>query len=599
MEKNLGHATAYGYAKSKGYSGTEDEFAELMADYASVGQSAAQSAEQAQASATSAGQSAIDASASATTAETAKTTAQAAASSAQTYASASEQSAQSAQASAQSAQGYAQTAESAKDTAVNAVDGFAAGAQQALDGVNQAGNNWKSLAQAKALDSEAYALGTRDGEDVGSSDPAYHNNAKYYAEQGGASAQTATEAAQTATQKAGEAAQSASAFDTEYLDYSMVNRVIPSECVSGKFLNGVSGAISDNASYFVTGYMPIREGETLYSYRTYTIEPTHMRTVAVYDENKNLISSYGVNAATQSITYRDGMAYIRACILLRNGTGGLWQTPETVMLVAHPSPISTPTYESKPKIKGEYTRKKIYVYSTDDEATAIQKMVNAYNLTDCDVVFERSTYMFGDVLPTVMTLYGLSRNEIPVGNNCRYYFNGATLRAEIDLETLGSDFNCNLLGTQYKPTNFEMYDGILIATDTRYVMHDEAATLKGSYKHLYQNMIMEYQTNISTDPYRKCIGGGTGASGVIEIVGCKFTTDSTEVDVSYHGNAYDVVGAEFMVNVRNCWFSNSFRAGELSTNQTGKLIFANNSTRSALQTFPRWDATSFLNEVRT
>ena len=47
MEKNLGHATAYGYAKSKGYSGTEDEFAELMADYASVGQSAAQSAAEA------------------------------------------------------------------------------------------------------------------------------------------------------------------------------------------------------------------------------------------------------------------------------------------------------------------------------------------------------------------------------------------------------------------------------------------------------------------------------------------------------------------------------------------------------------------------
>lgn len=388
-------------------------------------------------------------------------------------------------------------------------------------------------------------------------------------------------------------------FGTEYLDYSMVNRVNPSECVSGKFLNGVSGAISDNASYFVTGYMPIREGETLYAYRTYTIEPTNMRTVAAYDENKNLISTYGVNAETQSITYRDGMAYIRACMLLSNGTGGVWQTPETIMLVANPSPISTPTYESKPKIKGEYTRKKIYVYSTDDEATVIQKMVNAYNLTDCDVIFERSTYMFGDVLPTVMTLYGLSRNEIPVGNNCRYYFNGATLRAEIDLETLGSDFNCNLLGTQYKPTNFEMYDGILIATDTRYVMHDEAATLKGSYKHLYQNMIMEYQTSISTDSYRKCIGGGTGASGVIEIVGCKFTTDSTEVDVSYHGNAYDVVGAEFMVNVRNCWFSNSFRAGELSTNQTGKLIFANNSTRSALQTFPRWDATLFLNEVRT
>lgn len=33
---NLGVVTAYGYAKQKGYSGTEAEFAQLLADYADV-----------------------------------------------------------------------------------------------------------------------------------------------------------------------------------------------------------------------------------------------------------------------------------------------------------------------------------------------------------------------------------------------------------------------------------------------------------------------------------------------------------------------------------------------------------------------------------
>ena len=131
------------------------------------------------------------------------------------------------------------------------------------------------------------------------------------------------------------------------------------------------------------------------------------------------------------------------------------------------------------------------------------------------------------------------------------------------------------------------------------MVHDEAATLVGSYKHLYDNIIMEYHTNISTDAYRKCIGGGTGASGVVEIVGCKFTTDATEVDVSYHGNAYDVVGAEFMLNVRNCWFSNSIRAGALSEHQTGNLILAGNSMRNNPVPFVRWDITSFANEIRS
>lgn len=76
-DKDLGIVTAYGYAVSKGYAGTEEEYAELMASYAEVAEDAAES----------------------------------------------------------------------------------------------------------ASNSEAYAVGTRDGDDVESSDPAYHNNSKYYAEQ--------------------------------------------------------------------------------------------------------------------------------------------------------------------------------------------------------------------------------------------------------------------------------------------------------------------------------------------------------------------------------------------------------------------------------
>ena len=204
ISKDLGAVTAYAAAVNRGYTGTKEEFETLMASYATV-------AEQAAESASNASQSATDASQSATDAETAKGTAQQAATDAQIAQASARESAQSAQQSAQSASQSAQTAESAKDTAVDAVDGFAAGAQQALDSVNSAGINWKSLAERQAENSEAYALGTRDGEDVGSSDPAYHNNAKYYAESVSASVQTATEAAQTATQKAGEAAQSASA----------------------------------------------------------------------------------------------------------------------------------------------------------------------------------------------------------------------------------------------------------------------------------------------------------------------------------------------------------------------------------------------------
>ena len=160
MSKFIGLVSAYAYAQSKGYTGTEEEFAILMAEYASVTETAVEAVR----IATESAQSAAAASSDVNRAEATVT-----------------QQAAQVHDDAETSSESAATASEAKETAVD-----------------------------KALDSEAYALGTRDGEDVGSSDPAYHNNAKYYAESVGTSAQTATEAAQTATQKAGEAAQSAS-----------------------------------------------------------------------------------------------------------------------------------------------------------------------------------------------------------------------------------------------------------------------------------------------------------------------------------------------------------------------------------------------------
>ena len=123
-DKNLGHATAYGYAKSKGYTGTEEEFAELMASYADVAESAKGYAEQAEASATNAETSETNARASASTASTKASEASTSASTAQTSASNAQTSATSASTSASSASASAQTASTkaseASDSATSA-----------------------------------------------------------------------------------------------------------------------------------------------------------------------------------------------------------------------------------------------------------------------------------------------------------------------------------------------------------------------------------------------------------------------------------------------------------------------------------------------
>lgn len=62
----------------------------------------------------------------------------------------------------------------------------------------------------RAEDSEAWAVGSIDGEPVPETAPQYHNNAKYYAEGANASAGTATQKASEAAGSAGEASGSAS-----------------------------------------------------------------------------------------------------------------------------------------------------------------------------------------------------------------------------------------------------------------------------------------------------------------------------------------------------------------------------------------------------
>ena len=85
---------------------------------------------------------------------------------------------------------------SAKNDAVSA-KGDAQTAANAASGSASAAAGSKTAADNSASNAEAWAVGQRAGVDVGSSDPTYHNNAKYYADQAEEAAEIAVEAAET------------------------------------------------------------------------------------------------------------------------------------------------------------------------------------------------------------------------------------------------------------------------------------------------------------------------------------------------------------------------------------------------------------------
>lgn len=83
--------------------------------------------------------------------------------------------AQSAAASEANARTYSDTASSKATIATTAADSASSSAQTAGTAAN--------TAVSSKADAEAWAVGKRNGVDVGASDPAYHNNAKYYKDQ--------------------------------------------------------------------------------------------------------------------------------------------------------------------------------------------------------------------------------------------------------------------------------------------------------------------------------------------------------------------------------------------------------------------------------
>ena len=166
ITKDLGVVTAYGYAVSKGYTGTEEEFAELMASYATVAESAAQSAQTATEKAQAAAQAVLDAVAAKDAAvqakndaETAKTSAQQSATSAGNSASAASGSAtnasQSAQAASDSASAAAQSATNASGSATAA--NTAKEAAVSAKGAAETAQGKAETAQSKAEEAQGKA----------------------------------------------------------------------------------------------------------------------------------------------------------------------------------------------------------------------------------------------------------------------------------------------------------------------------------------------------------------------------------------------------------------------------------------------------------
>jgi len=300
MSQYLGDISAYALAVSQGYTGTEEEYAELMASYATVGQTAVTAAQTATTKASEAATSATTATNKASEATTAATTATTKAGEASTSAS---------------------TATSAKDTAVSAASTATTKATEATT----------AAATATSAKTDAVAANTAA------------QSAKTAAQTAQTGAETAAASVEASAEQIATNAEDISQLKSDLSDVNEridiirtsgnVNLINPDAIESNIFLDGTTGEEEYNAHYNVTDYIPVNG---TYVARPFEYSGNAKIRLYKYDSEKAFVSRIVVNPSDYASGYtftHDGFVRIN----FDNGTNATlnyaYENPEKYMLV--------------------------------------------------------------------------------------------------------------------------------------------------------------------------------------------------------------------------------------------------------------------------
>ena len=240
------------------------------------------------------------------------------------------------------------------------------------------------------------------------------------------------------------------------------------------------------------------------------------------------------------------------------------------------------------------------INTSDSEVDILLKMKKAFDEGYYDVYWEHGTYIFSSVYQYMIdTLKWSWTMGLPIGNNCRYYFNGSTLISNDPSDEYSE--SRNILDCKASSQNYELHDGILINNGGTYCVHDEGNGTEDFYKHVYDNMQMKYMKGSKTEYLSKCIGGGMGQNGLILINRCLFNTNATAQDTSWHGLLHEQQKrVNFKIVITNCYFSKQGISIDSTFKDEDSVVieFSNNSIET--KDFYMQNATlyKFNNEIR-
>lgn len=254
------------------------------------------------------------------------------------------------------------------------------------------------------------------------------------------------------------------------------------------------------------------------------------------------------------------------------------------------------------KYKGQ--RPIINIYNSDTQEEIFDKLADACYTQDCDVYFEKGTYVFDTIYDKIKTYYNSVGDafEMLLGGNCRYYMYGCTFKGDFTNST-GKQ---STFGSHRHAGSYELFGGTIICVDGVYCVHDEQSGEEPLSVRKYHHVTFKYVKGSTYSNWIcKCLGCGTGKNTITIIDGCYFESDNDlcEAEASWHGNLEDESACETFIEVKNSYFKDKgfyVDAIPSGSKQIGKIIFCNNSVKNKLPTESNgWIFAGWNNEVRS
>lgn len=256
------------------------------------------------------------------------------------------------------------------------------------------------------------------------------------------------------------------------------------------------------------------------------------------------------------------------------------------------------TFNLAPLYGIDGNRKQIKVSTTDSQIEILEKFRYAFFYGNIDIFFEHGTYTLDEVYQYMKnTLKWTWTMGLPVGNGCRYFFNGSTIISNAPASTYSD--NRNILDTKASSSSFEVHDATLIINGGTYCLHDEAYNKSEPYLHIYDNV--KFVSNGGT----RAVGVGTGFNASFIFKSCNFINsaagfhaptsnpneDPVTIDIimdscyftdgkdplSINPDQIDTSRDDVTLQVSNCRFTKAITASTLSCVNTLKL-FNNQNT---------------------